>query len=1250
MSVTLDATLKSALDGLNHHPICKIVSTSLASDIPFDGQLFNSQTADETDPDMLVHSTGRLASTFVRSGDLYLMYSDEARTTWYEVRIFDNAGISGFSVINASLIELSNANIGVVFLARSATYDRLYSMIIGPIGTVVSAASQIVQETLTSVSLGALSLCETATGFLLAYKYRDVAASPDNYYLYKRTCNTSFASWSSASSITLTGLISTRDKDHPELFRNQAGAIYLFFDYLDDYVDPNERRNIFYVISSDEGATWTIPAALTSYGDFSASAVSPSVSEKTNGDIVIAYHAQISVLKIGSSTTGYCTSSGETTDNHITDIFYIASSNKVYIVGGAAATNTDALLRVLVIDVATWTIEKCYKQDGSPGWNARWSSDGMNYTQQATAAGDYLAIISKSRDIILINTQTDTIVEYHLQSSALYGYTKNVSGFTLGVYHDYCQIYLDATTDRLYLFFHGEYATAEKYQLCWIDITETADPITGLYTIHELIAPTYYPTGGSIAYDHDATIHFNLTEDKVVFSVRGWTAGAKGFVRVHVLSTGSLYKTYIIDTNVGFPRRGIMWTVLHNDMLYGNVEYESGYGQEERRGLCLINMSSDTITFERPTVATVNDYGLADLRVVDSGINILMASYYGVLFYSIVDKTWNVFNNDNVQGMFTDAEDFVPRLAYNESTGMVFTSHCYLQSYPYDKNFIAFVTTGNMSLGKYIPATLSGGSYSFGTESDLHLYRGGENLTIAYDANNVLWNIWTQVDTSLEKSLMWDRDNFNPDISDYILAGSAVTLNWEVGKTAKASFTLSRADLFDVSNSMSIYAPIFKKGRIVEVSLGETIGGVDYWQAQGQFVVCATRVDYRRTAHPVIEIESEDRSVMWSEMMVTATTGYRNAALSDIMDDILQDIAGLTVADYSIPSLTNGHTLYIQWIDTDLAAIIEDICQHFGVFAHWQVDGTWTLVPIDLDAAVAHDYTTAQSKILNFGPDDRYSSFINQIRVICEGQDFLEVLWDEERITQLSGVVGFWTKQETHTVYYSDDRARTVRYPRLDIIQSINDFSPLISLLGGQGDEYIQSTAEDETYCIVKIEAPNRAIYAFAFAAAIAGFGAAALYCEVRFYCGVSIMLTNLALSAFIQVVTAVANFKYDIWGQPIGHEKQTYQATADDTELQQQLGGQVVSQHFNDALSYTVAHCQMVADQEIAVVSAQRNRITFDKVAHLQDEIGDIIKISHPISSQAVDVFVAKLKRSFVRPPIGGQGQFSDGIEGWRL
>jgi len=105
--------------------------------------------------------------------------------------------------------------------------------------------------------------------------------------------------------------------------------------------------------------------------------------------------------------------------------------------------------------------------------------------------------------------------------------------------------------------------------------------------------------------------------------------------------------------------------------------------------------------------------------------------------------------------------------------------------------------------------------------------------------------------------------------------------------------------------------------------------------------------------------------------------------------------------------------------------------------------------------------------------------------------------------------------------------------------------------------------------------------------------------------------MTNLALSAFIQVVTAVANFKYDIWGQPIGHEKQTCQATADDTDFQQHLGGQSSARNSRCALLFRAAlpDGRRPGDRGR---QGQRNRIAFEKRAHLQDEIADIIKIKH--------------------------------------
>ena len=48
-----------------------------------------------------------------------------------------------------------------------------------------------------------------------------------------------------------------------------------------------------------------------------------------------------------------------------------------------------------------------------------------------------------------------------------------------------------------------------------------------------------------------------------------------------------------------------------------------------------------------------------------------------------------------------------------------------------------------------------------------------------------------------ENNLIWDRTEFSPEVQNYILAGAPVTIEWELNRIARASFTLARGDLFD---------------------------------------------------------------------------------------------------------------------------------------------------------------------------------------------------------------------------------------------------------------------------------------------------------------------------------------------------------------------------------------------------------------------------------------------------------------------
>jgi acetolactate synthase small subunit len=65
-------------------------------------------------------------------------------------------------------------------------------------------------------------------------------------------------------------------------------------------------------------------------------------------------------------------------------------------------------------------------------------------------------------------------------------------------------------------------------------------------------------------------------------------------------------------------------------------------------------------------------------------------------------------------------------------------------------------------------------------------------------------------------------------------------------------------------------------------------------------------------------------------------------------------------------------------------------------------------------------------------------------------------------------------------------------------------------------------------------------------------------------------------------------------------------------------------------------------------VAQMQRRRVRIEKIAHLQDEDGDTIRLVHPYSGQNIDIYVASLTRKFKKATADGDGYFLDEIEGW--
>jgi hypothetical protein len=198
--------------------------------------------------------------------------------------------------------------------------------------------------------------------------------------------------------------------------------------------------------------------------------------------------------------------------------------------------------------------------------------------------------------------------------------------------------------------------------------------------------------------------------------------------------------------------------------------------------------------------------------------------------------------------------------------------------------------------------------------------------------------------------------------------------------------------------------------------------------------------------------------------------------------------------------------------------------------------------------------------------------------------------------------------------------------------------------------ESITFISSDETYCTITVAVPNLipalivALSEWAFAHTV--FDLAAVYITIPF----GRLIESMWMFITLQIVSAIANFQYEIWGRPVGKIKRSVQGQADDADLQAEIGD-TITQKLEDPLCYSASDCTFVALQEIMVHKLQRKRVTFSKIADFRDEVGDTIQINHPYTGAAMKVFITDLKRTMVIPSaLDSQEVPTDSIQGWVL
>jgi hypothetical protein len=1025
---------------------------------------------------------------------------------------------------------------------------------------------------------------------------------------------------------------SGRRKSNPFLVYGQSGDMYLFYDFVTSLKeDGSEITNLYYATSSDHGTNWSVPIPITSSENPGTSNRHPYAAIDVSGEITLAYTQQVSSLHADQFTVGWCGYEG---GGKPIDLHFDGSTGKLYAVVARIDSGIHFLASIIVIDTVNWIIEKCYSSASSPAFNTYWNSRLISPGR--TQGGGQYATVGSERYALVINHETETIVQYNFEENGTFTLTKNIDADWRGHLPSIIGTHIDAGESRLYITWYHAYASFTAIFFGYIDLTETPDAAIGKYTWNEI----FYSPGIVDGYTSPGTSTVVKDADIVMITINGiWSLGTEGVLLIYSLSGGGLIKKYCMADYPAFPKWDIYSPVYCDGHIYAHFTYELNYNQSDKRGLLDINMSNDSMSYIVPTYAAgINDFALNRKVSTGDGRLIITTAGYGIQIFDIATGIWKTYDNAEIPGLTTTGSDWFEDVEYDSATGNIFSCSGMGQWY----GIIMFNESGSYLQTKYRKGTFIDGD--FGDESALTIGVMDYEMAVLKDSSDTLWGVWTRDDGG-ELSLKWDKDLSVVDLRQY-LTGTA-TITWDIESTGKFEFSVSMGHLFDQYNLQSTLNPVLEKGRKITVEIGDIISGVDTWQNQGAFVLVEKSMTYTKGEHPIMSVRCEDARSMWDQATITATDYYSEQYPEAILYDLLTSHANMPEEMIDLPStgsITGSHTIDHQWIDTRLMDCIRDITDHWGYFPYFNSDGIFTIRKINMSADAAHIYSDSDAMV-GFSPDDAYGSFTNQVVIKGEGRGFIEVTYAEEMITSDSGTLGWWGCSETRRYYFSEDQQRRCSNPRIVVLQS-----PSINILfveKGGGEISLLYVDPDRYFIDVYIAAPDLIMVVVASIAALITMAAISMMCVLD--CGYYIFACMMLVSVVFYLLAAVANYSFEIYAFPIGAEKQTFQAQADDMDSQRKIGF-IAKTETEDPFCYDVATCQLVADREMQVVMAQRRRITFKKIAHLQDEIGDILQIVHPYSTQAMNVYVTSISRAYSKPDGMADGGLIDSIEGWVL
>jgi len=1101
---------------------------------------------------------------------------------------------------------------------RVNTQIILYALVAGTAGNSIALTPDTDHYSYTAFSGGINATIEAVSG-------------GSSYAIYERT-SADFVTWGSESAINLGALEPSRLKDSPTLTRLNNDDIMMFFAYTDAVNDSMANlTNIYYMTSSDDGSTWDAPTAITFSTTFSNTSNHCLAVLRNTGVLYALYTRIIGSLRIDNSAAGW--PSGAYSD-WAYELSWDAANSMLYAVCMYSFTGTKLVQSIVKIDVENWSTETYWdRTTTSPRLDETMGSLYGRYIGDAHLIPVY---DQASNALNLLNGEDNTITKYYFRDYAAEGYIKNTdwTQYRNAQYLRTAQV--DSASGKLYLFWLFYTGASVDLQIGYFNLSDTSPPFTYTVLVEE-------QGSVSLGFINECEMRA-YPSDGYIFICGNYNLFGGGGLRVYS-AAGVYLDDYRNANDPNFPKWGVENICYHGGYLFASFPYESGYGQENLRGLLKINLTTRQCTYHRPTWATIDDYQITSIEPGESNTLIITHFDYGVSIYNISSNSWQLFSNETISDMIPDGNYSFRCSAYDSVNGYIFAGYHGI-SEPYS-GVVMFPSVGSIIKSYYQTGTYNVDHWDWDPELILVQGLGDFDTVGSVDADDTMFCFWQSNDRrpTADYAIKWDVDGSAITLNNYLVTDQDVVVKRSIdGSPNTLEFSCSHGHLFDPFNTSSIYRQAFKKGRKITLQFGENISGTPVWQNMGEFYVTSATTSYERGTYSKLQVKCEDDRTFWTDKKILVSSSYSSTPQA-IISSILQNYAGIDSGDISMPTMSLD-TLSHQFVDVTVEEVINKICNRFGYYFTIDVDGVYTARKIDESNSTDHTYYDT-TKLLTFNPDNTYSNNINRIRVFGQEQTGSQLSTEEEALADLNGTVGWWGGSKSYTVYYSEDRNRRAQNIRLEVVETAT--SAAFAFDGSVTEEL---TFEDPNglYCIVVVDCPNLVLELIL---------ALALLVAAYFIGDIPIGAYTIPVGSFIRafacwwalnILGSVTSFSYVIHGFPYGDVRYSLEAVADDSVNQTETG-YVVEQQINDDLCYSTADCQFVADFEIMIVRLQRNSLGIKKIAHLQDEEGDTIVFPHPFSGENMKMFVTDITRRFRKSSRDGgenDGGFFDELNGW--